>query len=145
MRTDSQKLIDICFQCVLTVLDHEHIETFQKMSIEERATWVASQLRACGFDTKPVGACWGALINGPERKSITQLDQRRLRDADAALMLSEPANHEELLRQLGVTGDAIAALQSLDDLGAEANALANSKMIVLQEKHNRLKARLGRS
>lgn len=62
MRTPrEQKLVDICFSSVLTVLDHEHIEKFEKMSIKERAEWVARELRACGFDTEPVGASWGAL------------------------------------------------------------------------------------
>lgn len=143
MRTNEQKLIDICFQCVLTVLDHEHIELFTKMSIAERAEWVAKQLRACGFDTQPVGASWGALIENAAPKKISALDERRLRDADAALILPEPITKKELIEQLELIRDAIAALQSLDDLGTiEANELANSKMRVLLEKYDRLKEHL---
>lgn len=143
MRTTEQKLVDICFQCVLTVLDREHVALFTKMSQAERAEWVAKQLRASGFDTQPVGASWGVLIAGAEPKKISAIDERRLRDADAALMLPEPVEKKELIEQLAVVRDAIAALQSLDDLGTiEANALADSKTLVLQEKYNRLKARL---
>lgn len=31
------------------------------MTIEQRAEWVANQLRGCGFDTHPCGASWGIL------------------------------------------------------------------------------------
>lgn len=31
--TNEQKLVDICFECVLTALDHEHVEKFVKMTI----------------------------------------------------------------------------------------------------------------
>jgi hypothetical protein len=138
-----QKLVDICFSCVLTVLDHYHVEKFVKMSTTERAEWVAKQLRGCGFNTKPVGASWGALVEDDEPKKISAIDQRRLRDADAALILPQPETQKQLLLQLNMVRDAIAALQSLDDLGSsEANALANSKMHVLQEKYDRLKVQL---
>jgi hypothetical protein len=56
-----QQLVDICFTCVLTVLDPEYVEGFAKMTQEEKAAWVARQLRSCGFDTEPVGASWGVL------------------------------------------------------------------------------------
>lgn len=53
-------------------------------------------------------------------------DQRRLRDGARALDVSaQPAtNPDEILRQLGAVHEGIAALQSLDDLGPEANAKA---------------------
>lgn len=56
-----QKLVDICFSCVLTALDERHRKTFDAMSQEERAKWVATQLRECGFDTEPMGASWGVM------------------------------------------------------------------------------------
>ncbi len=60
-----QKLVDVLFQCVLTVTDPTHAKAFAKKTSEERAAWVAAQLRACGFDTKPVGASWGVLKRAP--------------------------------------------------------------------------------
>jgi len=54
------------------------------------------------------------------------IDQRRLRDGVAALdVSSQPAETiDDLREQIEVVHDGIAALQSLDDLGAEANARA---------------------
>jgi len=61
MAEREQKLIDILFSCVLTISDPEHAGAFSKKTKEERAAWVAEQLRGCGFDTSPVGASWGVL------------------------------------------------------------------------------------
>jgi hypothetical protein len=57
---------------------------------------------------------------------LSLVDQRRLRDGARALEASvEPAQTaDEILRQLGAVHEGIAALQSLDDLGPEANAKA---------------------
>jgi hypothetical protein len=138
--SDKQKLVDICFECVLTVLDPEYVESFTKMTQAERAEWVSKQLRACGFNTEPVGCSWGVLT---QPKALTKLDERRLRDADVALALPEPRTKEEAIEQLGLIHDGIAALQSLDDLGSiEANSAAMDKCIALQKKYDRLKARL---
>lgn len=56
-----QKLIDICFQLVLTATDKQYVKRFIKMTTEQKADWVAKQLRGCGFDTSPCGASWGTL------------------------------------------------------------------------------------
>jgi len=58
MKDEQQRLIDIAFQLVLTYRDST---VLQKQSAHEVAAWVASQLEACGFPTKPVGASWGVL------------------------------------------------------------------------------------
>ena len=58
-REDKQKLIDICFELVLVATQNKK---FCKKSNEEKAAWVARQLRLCGFDTEPMGASWGVLI-----------------------------------------------------------------------------------
>ena len=63
MKSDEQKLVDICFQLVHTVLDKNYHEGFVAMSIEDQATWVSQQLSGCGFETTPVGMSWGYLIN----------------------------------------------------------------------------------
>lgn len=55
-----QQLVDIAFQLVLTALDSPAIK---KKSTPERAQWVAEQLAACGFPTKPVGSSWGVLTD----------------------------------------------------------------------------------
>lgn len=54
------------------------------------------------------------------------VDQRRLRDGARALEVSlEPGKtSDEILNQLSVVHEGLAALQSLDDLGPEANARA---------------------
>lgn len=71
------------------------------------------------------------------------VDQRRLRTGALALEVSaqEPETIGELRHQIGVVGAGIAALQSLDDLGPEANARASAdeqelwkRMKVLEER-----------
>lgn len=57
---EQQKLIDIMFDLVLSA---HSWESFQSKSINEIAEWVASNLKECGFDTKPIGSSWGVLIN----------------------------------------------------------------------------------
>ena len=58
-RSDEQKLIDICFELVLVATQNKK---FCKKSNEEKAAWVARQLRLCGFETEPMGASWGVLV-----------------------------------------------------------------------------------
>lgn len=55
------KLIAICYQLVLTCLDKEYNKEIVKMSQEKKADWVTKQLKGCGFDTVPMGSCWGVL------------------------------------------------------------------------------------
>lgn len=59
-KEDIQKLIDICFQCVLVATDDKNFK-IKNGTDEEKATWVARQLRLCGFDTEPLGSSWGVL------------------------------------------------------------------------------------
>ena len=61
MREIINKLIDICFQCVLTATDDRCYKIKNSKSDEIKAEWVAKQLRGCGFDTEPMGMCWGVL------------------------------------------------------------------------------------
>jgi hypothetical protein len=63
-----QELIDLCFQIALTISDKRYRETFDKMSMEERAEWVRKQLSECGFKTHPCGSSWGVLDNEIEIK-----------------------------------------------------------------------------
>jgi hypothetical protein len=67
------------------------------------------------------------------------IDQRRLNDGAAAITVSdsEPVTVDEVRRQISAVEDGIAALQSLDDLGVEANARARLNE---QELWKRLKA-----
>ena len=48
-----QKLIDACFQLVMTATAREYNKHFQSLSMERKAAWVADQLRELGFDTAP--------------------------------------------------------------------------------------------
>jgi len=57
--SNDQKLIDICFEIGLTISDTRY--NMYKKSNEEKADWIAQQLRGCGFDTQPVGSSWGKL------------------------------------------------------------------------------------
>lgn len=59
------------------------------------------------------------------RNLPSALDQRRLRDGELALCMQTPKTVEETRQQIGAFGDAIAGLQSLDDLGVDANAYAS--------------------
>ena len=58
-----QKLIDACFQLVMTATAREYNKHFQSLSMERKAAWVADQLRELGFDTAPCGASWGVLMS----------------------------------------------------------------------------------
>lgn len=71
-RSNEQKLIDIMIECVLTVLDNECRESFGGMDQEEKAAWVARQLRGSGFHTVPAsGSKWLRLTNKGERAIIS--------------------------------------------------------------------------
>jgi hypothetical protein len=56
-----QKLIDLIFEIGLMISDPK-IGLTEK-PIEEKAAWIAKQLKACGFETTPCGASWGVLKN----------------------------------------------------------------------------------
>ena len=63
-----QKLVDTMIQCVLTVLDKEHHESFMAMDQEERVAWVERQLNGCGFRTVPGAGCtWLRLLGETEK------------------------------------------------------------------------------
>lgn len=62
MSDREQKLVDIAFDLVATAFDRQYAAHFAGLTHEQRMAWVADQLRKCGFDTKPVGASWGVLV-----------------------------------------------------------------------------------
>lgn len=45
---------------VLTATDDP---VFCAKSTEEKAAWVASTLKTCGFNTIPLGSSWGKLVD----------------------------------------------------------------------------------
>ena len=59
MRTNEQKLVDICFEIALTMKHNSAF--FEKQTTDETADWVANQLKQCGFPTIPCGSSWGIL------------------------------------------------------------------------------------
>ena len=77
-------------------------------------------------------------------RSPSAIDQRRLRDGAAALAISSQAAEtiDEVRRQLSTVHDGIAALQSLDDLGPEANAQASDDEQELWKRMKTLEQRL---
>ena len=56
--SEQQHLVDICFQIAFTVARDKKLAALPQPQI---ASWVAGQLKACGFDTIPCGASWGVL------------------------------------------------------------------------------------
>jgi hypothetical protein len=57
-KQSEQKLIDIMFEIGLIIKSNDML---QKMSNDELAEWIATQLRECGYGTTPCGASWGVL------------------------------------------------------------------------------------
>lgn len=57
---NEQKLVDLCFACVLQA------EQLAGRTNEEKAEWVRRQLTLCGFPTEPCGMSWGVLMSGPQ-------------------------------------------------------------------------------
>jgi hypothetical protein len=72
------------------------------------------------------------------------IDQRRLDDGDRAIAESSVPGQSaaELRRQIAAVSDAIAAMQSLDDLGPEANAKAFCGQKTLWDRLRMLEQRL---
>lgn len=77
-----------------------------------------------------------------EEGRVSAVDQRRLRDGARALALPEPKTREEIDAALVVISDGILAMQSLDDLGEEANKKAHADLAELFRREERLKAQL---
>jgi len=98
---------------------------------------------AAALTLKAIETCLlGALPSG---KAVgSRIDQRRLRDGALALAVSStvPETATEVRAQLGIVGEGIAALQSLDDLGEEANAQAERDQQELWRRHEALTTRL---
>lgn len=71
---------------------------------------------------------------------MTTIDQRRQRDGDAAIDVidREPAGDAETAALIETLSEGIRALQSLDDLGPEANRDAWDKMQRLQRRRDEL-------
>jgi hypothetical protein len=75
----------------------------------------------------------------------SKTDQRRLNDGENALDTREPPGGADLTaleRYKELVGDAIAALQSLDDLGDEMNQRAFENEKALWVVYDRIKARI---
>ena len=77
-------------------------------------------------------------------RTPSAIDQRRLRDGAHALDISSrvPETIDEVRSQLEFVHAGIAALQSLDDLGAEANECAERDQLELWKRMKVLDARL---
>lgn len=58
-KSSEQKLIDICFQIGIVISDPTY--NMHEKTTEQRAEWIADQLRQCGYPTIPIGASWGVL------------------------------------------------------------------------------------
>ena len=58
---NEQKLVDLCFDIALTISSKQYIETFQSMTTDQKASWIAKQLSDNGFKTVPCGSSYGIL------------------------------------------------------------------------------------
>lgn len=76
---------------------------------------------------------------------MSPTDQRRLQDGEAARAATDqiPVTHDEAEALLAQVIDAIAAMQSLDDLGEEANQRASQLLADLSRRRDQLVALLG--
>jgi hypothetical protein len=72
MQNELQRLVDITFSVAALISDPQYRELFDAMTQDERMTWVAKQLRECGFDTEPRGASWGVLTG----RSVNRADTK---------------------------------------------------------------------
>lgn len=57
-KEEVQQLIDTCFELCLVIKMND---TFTLMDNNQTAAWIAEQLAAIGFTTKPAGSSWGIL------------------------------------------------------------------------------------
>lgn len=74
---------------------------------------------------------------------MTPRDRIRLDKGEAAQNLTEPSNKKEIQAQLEQLHWAIAAMQSLDDLGSvEANKAAWNDMCKLSARYEELRKKL---
>jgi hypothetical protein len=109
------------------------LEKWRNMNATEREVLLDEYIRQA---TK-----LGGPLN-PRREPFPQ-DLARLRTGAKALELGEPTTVEEIKDQLAILHPALAAMQSLDDLGTDiANAKALRDMYTLQDKYKRLEKRL---
>ncbi len=56
--SNEQKLVDIVFAVGLRIQS----DPSRFSSLDETAIWIANCLKACGFETKPMGSSHGVLI-----------------------------------------------------------------------------------
>lgn len=62
-RSNEQKLVDMMFQVAQLSAINWQSPNYYGEHQEKHMEWVAKQLRLVGFETKPVGASWGVLID----------------------------------------------------------------------------------
>jgi len=80
-------------------------------------------------------------LKGLIAKSLSYIEIRRIEDATNAVALGEPKTKDEAQRQIEQLYDAARAIQSLDDLGHEANERLDRAMRWMIAKADRLKAK----
>jgi DNA-directed RNA polymerase subunit N (RpoN/RPB10) len=76
MNKAKQDLITLCFSIGIMISDPKH--EFHKKTVEERAEWIAKQLRDCGYDTKPVGMSWEHYNENLEHPTSNQICIHRI-------------------------------------------------------------------
>jgi hypothetical protein len=59
LKSKEQELIDACFAIGLMISDKRY--DLRNQSNEDKAKWIAKQLKGVGFPTTSMGASWGVL------------------------------------------------------------------------------------
>lgn len=59
-RAAEQKLVDLIFSVGLTLSANTRLHGAPQETV---ARWIADQLRMMGYQTRPVGSCWGVLTD----------------------------------------------------------------------------------
>ena len=90
------------------------------------------------FDQKSGRGKMELKLGGLISRALLPIEERRIADGMAAIDLPEPKTEEEMKRQIEKLLDGARALQSLDDLGPEANDRIEKAMKWLMAKAKRL-------
>ena len=88
---------------------------------------------------KDVAKSMKAILENFDPVDFPPVVLRRLEDGRKAMALPEPKTQKKIAEQIPVIEDGIRALQSLDDLGKEANKKACNDMDTLTAKLDRLR------
>jgi hypothetical protein len=92
------------------------------------------RITAATFGMSPLKIDW--------KSRVSSHDRRRIADGERALALPTPQSIDEIREQLEIIHTGMLALQSLDDLGEEANRRAHENLRELERRYEAFTERL---